>query len=284
MAMKLDALILFGIVPFAVIIGVICARRWYIKQRRIRCSSSEKLLRPAGYTLSCQLNDLCVNLLTWLMGIVCVAILFSTKTATLQNPIFANLFLALISGVLVVLALRTIRQIENVRQGLHGEQIMGEYLQNLIAQGYKVFHDIPGDGKWNVDHVVVGPAGVFVIETKTRSKKPSRTKQPEYEVIVDGQTLRFPYYTDKKTLEQARMNAAWVDKWLSKATGEPVTAQAIVALPGWMVKQTAPAKDVWVMNVKGVPKYIASCSKQLSESAIGKIAYQLDQRCRDVQF
>jgi len=282
--MKLDALFLSEIVPFAVIIGVICARRWYAKKKRIRCASSEKLLRPAGYTLSCQLNDLWINLLTWLMGIVCASILSSTYAATLPNPIFTIFFLALTSGILVVLALRTFSEIENVRQGLHGEQIMGEYLQNLIAQGYKVFHDIPGDGKWNVDHVVVGPAGVFVIETKTKSKKPSRTKQPEHEVIVDGQTLRFPYYTDKKALEQARMNAVWVGKWLSKATGEPVTAQAIVALPGWMVKQTAPAKDVWVMNVKGVPKNITSCSKRLSESAIGKIAYQLDQRCRDVQF
>ena len=42
-------------------------------------------------------------------------------------------------------------------------------LEDLRAQGYAVFHDIPGDG-FNVDHALIGPAGIFAIETKTRAK------------------------------------------------------------------------------------------------------------------
>lgn len=50
--------------------------------------------------------------------------------------------------------------------GADGEEAVIRVLQNLDSS-YKIINDIvlPGD-KQNIDHVVVGPAGVFVIETK----------------------------------------------------------------------------------------------------------------------
>lgn len=43
-----------------------------------------------------------------------------------------------------------------------------EFLYGLREQGYKVLHDIPAD-EFNLDHVVVAPYGVYLIETKTKS-------------------------------------------------------------------------------------------------------------------
>ena len=37
------------------------------------------------------------------------------------------------------------------------------------GKGYQVFRDLIGDG-FNVDHVVIGPAGVFAVETRSRSR------------------------------------------------------------------------------------------------------------------
>lgn len=43
--------------------------------------------------------------------------------------------------------------------------------------GNRSFHDFPAGKDWNIDHVAVGPGGVFAIETKTRSKRQSTSRQ-----------------------------------------------------------------------------------------------------------
>ena len=53
-------------------------------------------------------------------------------------------------------------------RGERGELVVAEQLEELRATGFRCFHDIVRDG-FNIDHVVVGPPGVFVIETKFRS-------------------------------------------------------------------------------------------------------------------
>ena len=42
---------------------------------------------------------------------------------------------------------------------------MGQELERLYQEGFFVFHDWDS-GKGNVDHFVVGPKGVFAVETK----------------------------------------------------------------------------------------------------------------------
>src|SRR5690606_23533501 len=56
-----------------------------------------------------------------------------------------------------------------LRLGMEGERAVGQFLERLREDGYHVFHDVVAVN-FNVDHVLVGPAGVFAIETKTWSK------------------------------------------------------------------------------------------------------------------
>jgi Nuclease-related domain len=53
-------------------------------------------------------------------------------------------------------------------QGAMGEQQTAALLRRLERHGWRVVNDVAFDG-WNVDHVAIGPAGVFAIETKTTS-------------------------------------------------------------------------------------------------------------------
>jgi hypothetical protein len=52
--------------------------------------------------------------------------------------------------------------------GYYGERAVGEQLENLLARGYRVFHDVPAVGSkpFNLDHVAVGKTGVAVLETR----------------------------------------------------------------------------------------------------------------------
>jgi hypothetical protein len=64
-----------------------------------------------------------------------------------------------------------------VALGLAGERCVADHLQVLWHQGFRIFHDIPvlgATGPFNIDHVVLGRSGVFVIETKAR-RKPNPT-------------------------------------------------------------------------------------------------------------
>jgi len=56
-----------------------------------------------------------------------------------------------------------------LHQGIEGERAVGQFLERLREDGYHVFHDLTGDG-FNIDHVLIGPAGIFTIETRTWSK------------------------------------------------------------------------------------------------------------------
>jgi hypothetical protein len=80
-----------------------------------------------------------------------------------------------------------------------------------------------------MDHVVVGPAGVYAFETKVRSK-PGRLKgKGAYEVQHDGRVLHFADrggrpHTD--FVRQAESGAKWLSRWLASATGDQVPVLA----------------------------------------------------------
>ena len=92
-----------------------------------------------------------------------------------------------------------------------------------------------------------------------------------------------PDWSESSPLEQTRRQAAWVARWLTAATGATVSAQPVLALPGWWIDQTG-TSDVRVINGKR-PQHLLSCSRggRLSAEMVQRIAYQIEQKCRDVK-
>jgi len=77
-------------------------------------------------------------------------------------------------------------------QGAEGEEVVGRMLEELAASDWHVIHDV-SLGHGNIDHIVVGPGGLFTIETKSRRGK----------VFLDSidQKMLGQAYAEKKTLE-----------------------------------------------------------------------------------
>ena len=63
------------------------------------------------------------------------------------------------------------RSAEMYERGALGERATGAILDALRAEGWAVFHDVrwPDRVRANIDHVVVGPPGLFVIDSKNWS-------------------------------------------------------------------------------------------------------------------
>ena len=144
----------------------------------------------------------------------------------------------------------------NYRFGLRGEQAVAEELnnRNLISAGYVSFHDVPGDGPWNIDHVVVGPGGIFVLETKTRSRRKAKRDQPEQTVFFDGKMLHFPWCFDSNAVNQVKYNAEWVKNFVAGFGPKDMLVQPVVVVPGWFVeaKGNYPVKAMPAELVPGI--------------------------------
>lgn len=271
------------------------------KKRREKVESppqEEKLLRPPGHSLALLLDTIWEEFtLKFLVSIGCgvLSSLFWPMVLVFLNapqyrvwalvPLAPALALVFLTGHYLSEARTLLGKARNYRLGLRGEQAVAEALTEVASAGYRVFHDLPGGDTWNIDHVVVGPPGVFVIETKARSRRAVTGNQPAHKVGYDVETLYFPTGEDRQAIPQARRNARWVAEYLTRKTGERVEAAPMVVLPGWYVERaTADTKGIAVMNATYLKKYLANQPSQLPAAQVRRIITALDDKCRDIQF
>lgn len=60
-----------------------------------------------------------------------------------------------------------LRDARTWRRGYEGERVVGELLETDLPDKFLVFNDLHFPGlKANIDHIVIGPTGVFVLDTK----------------------------------------------------------------------------------------------------------------------
>lgn len=163
-------------------------------------------------------------------------------------------------------------EVDNLKLGLTGERAVGQYLEEaLVPLKHHVFHDIPGE-TFNIDHLVVGPNGVFSIETKTRSKPASGPCH----VVYDGESVKVNGTTpDRDPIIQAKAAARWIHELLESSTGKKFSVKPIVLFPGWFVESNHEQHDVWVLNEKGAPVFIQRTKEQLSPEDVSLISFHL---------
>lgn len=273
--------------------SVIFWHRWNLYQDRLknrRHPLTKGLLRPAGHSLATKIAETQFDLAGALLAapLAGAVIILSIASTYTTGQTFSSIYVAIVTIAIMAFciwnvqkALRLFRKLKQLKLGWEGELATAEELNKLMRSGYDVFHDIQ-EQNFNVDHVVVGPSGVYVIETKAYTKQKRGQSDSFWRATYDGKTIDFAGYTTSAPLDQAARNAKWVSKWLSQATGERVTTIPVVALPGWYVDRKARG-DVRVINSSEVRRMTGGASATaLSPAQIQRISHQLDQHCRDV--
>jgi hypothetical protein len=116
--------------------------------------------------------------------------------------------------------------IENWQQGAWGEEFTAAELGKLPSEDWVVINDLP-NGPYNFDHVVIGPAGVFCLNSKKTSSR--------LQVAPGGGRLlltnRFDdavSYEDTRMLRQARSDASELGKRIYQRTGQRVWVQPVI--------------------------------------------------------
>jgi hypothetical protein len=255
----------------------------------------DKLLRSPGESLRRELEKLDeqVNdtVVVSFFGPALATMFFVVSTPPIKPSsvaTFSGIFLlAVITIAFALLAWRLIYLINRrraYRLGFTGERAVGEELNQLMLGGCHVFHDVPMEPYGNIDHVIVSRYGIFAVETKTVSKPRMRDGKAGYRVIFDGRFLRFPHRSDDFAVGQAEHQGKRLANSLSQAIGERVSVEGILTLPGWMVERKA-RSNLKVLNPKEIEKIVLDkSSPTLAEQLRRRVVYQLDQRCRDVEF
>ena len=84
------------------------------------------------------------------------------------RTLVAGVAVLLAVGLLKVIGERKLDLAVRWRRGWVAERSVGEELNRLRWDGFIVMHDVPQRGEGNIDHIVSGPTGAYLIETKAR--------------------------------------------------------------------------------------------------------------------
>jgi hypothetical protein len=167
-----------------------------------------------------------------------------------------------------------------VRLAYEGKVAAGQALNQLIADGYRIFHDFPAQD-FSIDHLAIGPTGIMAVKTETRYGFRSQGHDGDAVVKYDGRMLHFPKFSDFETIDQAKIQAEWLSQWLSSQVGEDICARAMVAVPGWSVKRTS-ADGIPVVNPKqfeNLFKFIKP--RPMPEDLMQRIVLLIEGHCRN---
>ncbi|SOE11860.1 Nuclease-related domain-containing protein [Streptomyces sp. 2323.1] len=106
--------------------------------------------------------------------------------------------------------------------GLQGERIAGKSLNRLRRDGWYVLHSVELPSGADIDHVAIGPPGVFTINTKHH--RGSKIWLGDHAAMVNGQST--PYV--RNSLFEAQRAA----RLLTHTCGFPVTVHPVLAVVG----------------------------------------------------
>jgi hypothetical protein len=170
------------------------------------------------------------------LGVLAVATALLGRAFGLRDVRFLGSEIALLVGIFVILRF-VLPLVERHDRGATGEEQVGGLLDELAGGDWHVIHDA-SLGRGNVDHILIGPAGVFTVETKSHPG-PVRVAR------VHGATLS-QAQAQRKAIERVVgvpveplivFSRAWVDKPLARRKGVRVTPARM--LPGYLERRPA---------------------------------------------
>ncbi|MFD2191545.1 nuclease-related domain-containing protein [Pistricoccus aurantiacus] len=249
---------LIFLLPLGATAVVVLALR-NLHDSRVHSPFDDQLLRESGQTLRVRLDRAFADLfLDGALGPIATLapmvygmgrMLFAPRQDWLEWALYGALS-TLLALVFCVLLMRDYQRIRRLKLGLACELAVSQKLERLVrpeTHPYAVFHDITA-GSFTIDHVVLTPRGVFVIETRARTRPLDAAGQEQNRLVVERERLRFPGWSERSPLHKTRQARTWLEAWLARECHIRPSVHAILVLPGWQIDTTEAPKDIQVTN------------------------------------
>jgi hypothetical protein len=184
------------------------------------------------------------------LGVLAVGTAVLGKTLGLKDLRFLGAEIGLLASMFVI-SRYVLPLVERRDRGATAEEHVGSLLETLPAQEWRVIHDA-SLGRGNIDHILIGPAGVFTVETKSHPG-PVRVGR------VHGATIR-----------QAQAQRKAVERVVGLNV-EPL----LVFSRAWVDRPSARRKGVRVLPARMLTRHLSSRGVELSGERIEQAHEQL---------
>ncbi|HZA40717.1 MAG TPA: nuclease-related domain-containing protein [Actinomycetota bacterium] len=145
------------------------------------------------------------------------------------------------------------------RLGAVGEETVGSRLARLDRSSWLVLHDIViNERGTNIDHIVIGPPGVFSLNTKHR---------PKAKIVVTERSFLVNGYRENY-LPVAVSEAAKVSRTLEASVGFTVPVNPVIVVMGAELEVRSAPAEVSVVRRKDLLKWFLSLPPRLAEDRV----------------
>ncbi len=176
----------------------------------------------------------------------------------------------LAAAVFLVWAVRDgLHGIDAFFKGARGEESVAVLLASL-PRGFHVFHDFRCPGAGSIDHVVIGPTGVFVIETKCWAGK---VTCEQGKIYVNGNSPSRP------PLVQARASAYVLTGFLSdRVEGAPACVPVVCFASDTFSPALLTQEEAVICNASALLSLIVAYACHLSADELERIVKVMEQK------
>lgn len=193
------------------------------------------------------------------------------------EPIVHSIMAAIVLAYAAVRLSKVWPRVRALKVARDGEKALGQFLDALRQRGYRVFHNVAVRGV-QLEHVLIGPAGVFTVEAKTEN----RSVKPHAPVIFEGERIRVDgCEAERHTIAHAKSHAHWLRRFLAECTGRDFEVRPVVVYAENSVEWRGPKnRSIWVVNPKWLTSFLDQEPVRLSAEDIHFASLQLSRFAR----
>jgi hypothetical protein len=158
--------------------------------------------------------------------------------------------------------------LRNQRKGAIGEEQVGAVIRKLELVGYRAMHGLDR-GNGDIDHVLIGPTGSFVIETKAWRGRVT---------VGSADQLLRSGHDEQRTIARTALVAREIHGVLARA-GINTWVEAVVVLTATSLRE-GPRKirAVHVVNIADLARFVVRQNHRLSDIQIEAAFNALEQQ------
>jgi len=158
-----------------------------------------------------------------------------------------------------------VRRVESYFKGARGEERVAAILDTLPGT-WHVFHDFVAGG-YHVDHVLVGPTGIYAVETKNWR---GRVTVEKGEMIVDGRLA------DRSPLLQTQRQADAVKVALKNAGQECEVSPVLCLASDTFAERLQSVGGTTVLNASSLVAWVQDGPGRCSASEIARLSQLME--------
>jgi hypothetical protein len=219
---------------------LLVAKTWNVVSRTISSTPnfSDRIMHESAQRFRDEVERLSCSQSTYLSGALVFVMLFIAAYVLQAEKMFIGYpswqlylqlgFLVLVSAYAAYCLGKVVLARHQVKFLRDANVAIGHQLQQLSAQGTRVFHDV-GTTAGVVDHVIIGQKGLYAVNVVARrSGKNAHARLRE-------NSIEYSNCDDNKSIVDIVAKTARLQKEFRELVGHDIRVRSVIAVPGWNI-------------------------------------------------